>query len=360
MTHIDQLMDPGLLAAMISEGYIRQKRHPIEPFILYSYTEAAQYGGVWNDATRQCRGLITDVGGNIQARPWSKFFNHNQPEAGNLDLDAPVEVTDKADGSLGIGWLDGADQFRIATRGSFQSEQAQWADQYYWNHLRDGWLPEPGLTYLFEIIYPQNRIVLDYGQREDLILLGVVDTETGADLPDWMDVDWPASRAERFSHRTLHEALAAEPRPNAEGLVVRFTDTGQRVKIKQDDYVALHKIVTGLTERSVWEALANDRWDEFVSVVPDEFHPWCESIRARLNAEFTALWTKARTAYIDITDGDPYMDRKTFALEASKHPDLRPYLFMMLDANHAKLDAAIWRAIKPAGDTYMTSIGNAA
>lgn len=360
MTHIDQLMDPGLLATMISEGYIRERHHPSEPLRLLSYTETAQYEGVWNDATRQCRGLIIDHDGIVQARPWPKFFNHNQPEAGDLDLDAPVEVTDKADGSLGIGWVGSDGEFRIATRGSFQSEQAQWAARFYRERFEGAWWPALRTTYLFEIIYPANRIVLDYGQRQDLMLLGVVDTDTGLDRPGWSNSTWPGGRTEQFPHRTLRDALAAEPRPNAEGLVVRFTDTGQRVKIKQDDYVALHKIVTGLTERSVWEALANDRWDQFVSVVPDEFHPWCETTRARLDTEFTALWTRARTAYIGITDGDPYMDRKTFALEAAKYPDLRPYLFMMLDANHAKLDAAIWRAIKPAGDTYMTSIGDAA
>lgn len=33
------------------------------------------------------------------------------------------------------------------------------------------WTPPTGHTVLFEIIYPENRIVVDYGEMEDLVLL---------------------------------------------------------------------------------------------------------------------------------------------------------------------------------------------
>jgi putative RNA ligase len=35
------------------------------------------------------------------------------------------------------------------------------------------------MTVLVEIVYPANRIVLDYGGLDDLILLGAVDIATG-------------------------------------------------------------------------------------------------------------------------------------------------------------------------------------
>jgi putative RNA ligase len=45
-----------------------------------------------------------------------------------------------------------------------------------------------------------------------------------------------------------------------------FTDT--RIKIKQEDYVALHRIITGCTKRRLWECLVvwahNDMPDEFL------------------------------------------------------------------------------------------------
>ena len=37
-------------------------------------------------------------------------------------------------------------------------------------------------TYLFEIIYPSNRIVVDYGSSRRLVLLAAVHTQTGIEL----------------------------------------------------------------------------------------------------------------------------------------------------------------------------------
>lgn len=352
--HINDIINPTLLRDMIDGGYIRTRHHDTLPLTLYSYTEKAQYESVWNDATMQCRGLIVDHHGTIHARPWGKFFNSDQPEAGALDLDATVEVTDKLDGSLGIGWLDPIHGFHIATRGSFHSEQAQWAKRHYSRGFRHLWTPQDGYTYLFEIVYPQNRIVLDYGRREDLVLLGIVDTATGFDVKNWRDFEWPGGVSELFPTVSLRDALAMPPRTNAEGLVVRYVATDHRVKIKQADYVALHKLVTGLTERGVWEALAGNTWQDFISAVPDEFHAWCNQVSDRLSGQYFTIWAGSRTAYLDIVEkvGD---DRKAFAMEAAKHPVLRPYLFMHLDGHHQKLEAAIWKAIRPSGDTYMNS-----
>ena len=38
----------------------------------------------------------------------------------------------------------------------------------------------PGYTYLFELIVLWNRIVVDYGDDEKLIVLGVIETESGS------------------------------------------------------------------------------------------------------------------------------------------------------------------------------------
>ena len=110
------------------------------------------------------------------------------------------------------------------------------------------------LAVLVEIIYPTNRIVIDYGSLDDLVLLGAVDVATDRTFgPDAVD-GWPGPIIERFDHATLADALAAEPRDNREGFVVWFPATDIRIKIKYAEYVRLHRIVTGLNARSVWEA----------------------------------------------------------------------------------------------------------
>jgi RNA ligase len=169
-----------LLPEMLREGYVCVQRHPTVPLYIYNYTSKAQYERVWNEVTLQCRGLILDANGRVVARPFRKFFNLEEVQ----DLPAgPFEVYEKLDGSLGIlYWL--GDEAYLATRGSFASEQSRRANgilQARYRHV----LPrlDRGHTYLFEIIYPENRIVVNYGGREDLVLLAVVDTATGAELP---------------------------------------------------------------------------------------------------------------------------------------------------------------------------------
>ncbi|WP_206305564.1 phosphatase domain-containing protein [Actinacidiphila soli] len=54
-------------------------------------------------------------------------------------------------------------------QGNFISEQPQWAQAVLDGADLSGLDPE--LTYLAEAIYPENRIVVDHGQRKELVLL---------------------------------------------------------------------------------------------------------------------------------------------------------------------------------------------
>jgi RNA ligase len=107
---------------------------------------------------------------------------------------------------------------------------------------------------LFEIVYPENRIVLDYGGRDDLMLLGAVEIATGRSVgPNDSHACGGRGRAPSVRIRDGCRCARRPAAPNAEGLVLHLIDTDERVKIKQEDYVALHRIVTGLNERTVWE-----------------------------------------------------------------------------------------------------------
>jgi hypothetical protein len=158
-------------------------------------------------------------------------------------------VTAKLDGSLGILYRadDGA---RVATRGSFVSVQAQWATAHLRRRydLRD--LPD-GLTLLWEIIYPGNRVVLNYGAQADLYLLGARRISDGADLA----YDAVTALAEQYGFpvvprvpiTTVAELLQlAEGAIGVEGWVVRWP-SGLRVKIKTMEYLALHRLLSNLT-----------------------------------------------------------------------------------------------------------------
>lgn len=363
MTHLHDVVNKDDLARALAERLVNIRESHDGQRIL-NYSDAAMYTpGAWdNPAVRACRGLIVDPDNRVVARPWAKFFNHGQPEAGYLDMDAPVEVTDKMDGSLGIVHLDEAGDVRVATRGSFESDQAIHATA--WIRAQD-WRPKDIAYYtpLVEIIYPGNRIVCDYGDRDELVLLGAVDAYGmyyGPELAGLL-CDWRGPVTKTFDYPTLRDALAAAPRPGAEGLCVRFVEENRIVKIKQADYVALHRIVTGLSERSVWEHMVSGAaLEQMLADLPDELHPWTRGVWDRITSDLGLIHLRAILTHQVIVDhlnaARPW-ERGEYARIAQKHAELRPYLFNLLDGKDPR--PSILRTLKPAGDTRAKTISEA-
>jgi RNA ligase len=349
MVHVSEIFPTDELEKAIEGGYVRVNPHPDAPLAILGYTEKAQFDRYWNDVTLNCRGLIIDLDGFVVARPWKKFFNFGERPL-LFDTDAPVEVTDKKDGSLGILYRNPATgEYAISTRGSFVSDQAIHATEL-WNrkykevgatasHLN-------GTTFLFEIVYPKNRIVLNYGDMDDLILLGAVDNERGyywgprqaAGL-----LDWPGPVTEVFRYRSLNECFGVH-RENAEGLVIR--SGSEMVKLKQADYIELHRIVTNLNERSVWSQLKDGKSArDICEMIPDEWHDWVVDVAEVLYSKYHELENKVLSAYANaIHDLPGGFTRKDFALKATKTP-YAGYLFALLDCK--SISDMLWEAVKP-------------
>lgn len=372
--HLYDIVDRDELRDAVEAKHVREQFHDSEPLAILNYTEACVYENGWNPTTLACRGLIYNTEtGETAARPFAKFFNYGQPGAAEIPLDADVSVTDKVDGSLGIIYRRPSDGFyAVATRGSFASDQALHATEILGDRYPD-FEPAADTTYLVEIVYPENRIVLNYGDQDDLILLGAVDIATGV-------VDEPATARDRggwrgpitktFTYRSLADALAAPPRDNAEGFVVRRTTgrlgagLGDTVKIKQEDYVALHKIVTGLSQRTVWQHLADGQpIEDLILPLPDEFHTWVLEVAHELNRAVDARHTELKLAYHDLIAADPTRYtigatddarevKKRFALLAKDHPDAWA-LFALYDQKDIR--SKLWEQAKP--EAFLTPSG---
>lgn len=312
------------LDAMESQGFVRSRVHPDDDELwILNYTEKAAFDSVWNNVTLNCRGLIVNAFGDIIARPFPKFFNYGQTGCPKIELDTQVVVSDKLDGSLGILYrVFGESQYSIATRGSFVSDQAIHATELLRTKYAN-YVPPKGVTLLFEIIYPENRIVCDYGDMDDLVLLGSVDNNNGdnwdAVAVDW---NWPGPRAESFPYLTFGEALAAPPRPDKEGFVVNAFIDGFRVKIKQEDYINLHRIVTGLNARSVWSAMMEDKVEELIEQIPDEFHDFIRGVESDIELAVWQSFLEAKREFRKIkfamADANE-ATKKDFALRAKNH-----------------------------------------
>ena len=345
MVKLTDLLDEDELAAMIAGGYVSARMHPTEPLIIYNYTAAASYDRVWNRSTLTCRGLIVNVhNGTVAARPLPKFFTWGQPECPTLPLDAVVHVADKQDGSLGILYRT-VDGWAVATRGSFASEQALHATELL-RTKHDRFEPVPGFTYLFEIVYPGNRIVVDYGDTDDLVFLGTVTNRNGHFHPArpgvFAEWNWTGPATDSLGMMSFEQALAMEPRPGAEGLVLYRLDSGEMIKVKQEEYVKLHALITQTSTTTVWERLAaGESVIDFIDGIPDEFSAWVRATAADLTDAKDKWLNEAHAEFDRMPKG---VDRKTFAAAAVTSP-YRAALFRILDGR--PIEDMAWKIVKP-------------
>jgi len=328
------MFNKDLLREMIAEKYVMVKQHPRAELYIYNYTAKTQYEHIWNDCTLQCRGLILNAKGEPVARPFRKFFNLGETENQHIPNE-PFEVYEKMDGSLGIlYWLNG--KAYIATRGSFDSEQAQKANEIlHSSYAHTLSRLDKNLTYLFEIIYPENRIVVDYGKEEKLVLLAIIDTKTGEELP-LKDVGFPVVK--HYDGINNLAELKAHEQDNKEGFVVRFK-SGYRLKVKFEEYVRIHRIVTQVSSVNIWEYLKTGQTlDEILERVPDEFYAWVKATKQQLLADYQKIEQQAKQEF------KTFDTRKETAMyfKTCKYPQV---MFAMLDGKPH--DKFIWKMLRP-------------
>lgn len=348
--------DLSMLPHYHQQGLITSRIHPQGQLMIHNYTQKAIFERAWDEVTINCRGLITDLSGKIVARGFPKFFNLEELSQEQQEAleGVPFTVTNKEDGSLGILYPAPDGHLAVATRGSFTSEQAIKATQLLYEKYPivvgmyeeyDG--TEPYTTLLVEIIYPENRIVLNYGSESKLILLAAINPKTGyeyerAIVEEFGEVaQMPI--VERYDTSDYH-ALRELNQANKEGFVVQFhTDPVQRVKLKYAEYIRLHRLISGLNEQFIWDILASGQIiDPFLEQsISEEHWAWVRSVEARLLNEYNAIKKQAIAQFRVLGT------RKDTALYFSSC-DYPSVMFKMLDQK--PYEPIIWKMIKPSGN----------
>jgi len=253
----------------VEGGWIKRIEDPVGHLEIFNYTKMTQNERHWNEYTMVARGLVLDpLKKRVVAYPFPKFFNYGEPEAPTIYY--PITVTDKMDGSFGVAfWDEYQDMFRIITRGSFQSSAAIWAQTVLPQNMGKHY------TYLFEIVGPQNWVVIKY-ERSELILLSV--NERGDEFTREQICDWATHLGvnvvdeQKFDHIDEVVANAKELPRDKEGFVVRGSH-GHRVKVKGPEYLKLHFFLSRITPKNVWRWMRNGDCKLDPSKIPDEFLP---------------------------------------------------------------------------------------
>ena len=379
-------------------GLLHKQTHPNLDLTIWNYSPKVQYERLWDEITLQCRGLVTNSKGDIVARPFKKFFNYEEHKPEDIPNEDYV-VYEKMDGSLGIlfyyeyelsderryniwfnnNYETGMERFFdpnnlpdydnpyyeptpktkgewiLATRGSFTSTQAIKGKEILDRHDISAWRKDN--TYLFEIIYPENRIVVDYKGEEKLVVLGAIHTETGNEVPDSSLFFLQESGFELvMTYKTwgeTYDLLKEEIQKDREGYVIKFKN-GFRMKIKGDEYVRLHRILTNISNRDIWEYLKDNKpFDELLEKVPDEFNQWVKETVRDLRYGCFQLRERAGKLhdgfrYGKYGDRDPEPTKKEFAEFVMKQQKvLHAIMFAMWNGNNEKVDDIIWKIVKP-------------
>ena len=219
-----------------------------------------------------------------------------------------VEATIKYDGSLGVAFTWNG-EVMVTTRRRMDSEQAMWAKQWINDHCNLTRF-QTGYTYLFEIIYQNNTVIVNY-LFEGLVLLAISD-ESGHELPHdevlynartigffmvtpritapYSEILWYCAGIDLTFQRSMTSSpfvSGALPVHNRrqEGWVVKFRD-GRRQKIVYSWWKEIAQIADLVHPQIVWLLIRHDKIKEILRNVPNHFHVEINRIIRALRRKF--------------------------------------------------------------------------
>lgn len=247
-------VDLNKMNESIKDSHITVEKHPTEDLYIYGYYKhpLSKIKSNWNKYSIMCRGLILNKEGEIIERAFDKFWtfrNHitedlillSENKMVSLPKSKP-KIYEKLDGTMGIlYWVD--DIPYIATQRSFSGLKAVKGSEiiqkkYYEEALK----LNREYSYIFEVMYPETSLVVDYGNVEDLVLIGVIDKKTGKSVEDISDFGFKVKKdlTNQFGEFENLTEIEETNISNLEGVVLEY-DNSLRIKIKFPWYKEVHK-----------------------------------------------------------------------------------------------------------------------
>lgn len=235
----------------------------------------------------ECRSVVIDITNErLVLAPFRKFRNLNECEETSLENVSCriknakcVEFSEKLDGSMqSARWYNG----QVVMSGSMALNPAEsWrlADGYmminsnYEKMLRDF----PLLTFVFEFITQKDAHIVKYTkEQEGLYLIGIRDTVNGSEFSYRQisaiaaDYDIPVPK---LFNKTLTEVISElddKKSSEAEGFVLNID--GFKVKIKYNDYVNMHKVLSAISSINlIIKSIADGNFDDVLAKIPNAY-----------------------------------------------------------------------------------------
>lgn len=278
----------GTMNEYLGRENVTAQYSPCGRLVLFDYNKTAVFSRDWDRLTLTARGIVFEVStGNLIAHGYDKFFNVEEPEVGGIEHlpSGAFRALEKADGSCIISFFYDGEWWYI-TCGSFVSDQAKWAKVYATTHLNMQ-LANTSSTHIFEVIYPENRIVIDYNSTEALVLTGVRDLVSGVEC-DYdqlinIAVTIGTSVVKSFPFNSLTEAMVAREglTINEEGYVLTYSN-GFKVKVKGAEYCKVHRAISNITPLHFYREVDVESMEvnrSFIESIPEEFREDVDNLK---------------------------------------------------------------------------------
>lgn len=246
-----------------------------------------------NSMVQECRGVIFEKEASGQyslvCYPMGKFFNYGEINAYQPDV-SKLTFMEKVDGSIiKFYWNDGG--WKIATNGTIDARTAD--SRVVGTNFYDLVMEIIGdevafrkftmcmsisFTYMFELIHPKARVVVDYGEKKELVYLGCrnIFTEYEFSANDGNNVfeEFPFVRVPKTFPITLEnldtlQSIADEYNESGvafEGFVCTEHRNGLvtgRVKIKSPRYLTYHRLTGGSVYNAMMRIVLDNEVEEF-------------------------------------------------------------------------------------------------
>lgn len=339
--------DLDIIDKYINDGLLICQSHPTLPLKIYNYSRNCQFEKKWDDITLAMRGTVLDTEGNLIAKSYDKFFNI---EEFKTIPNESFDIYEKLDGSLGI-LFNYNGEWVFASKGSFTSEHAIKGYEIFKEKYPDIKLID-SITYIFEIIYKENRIVVSY-PNDDVILTGAWYRTIERELNIYTTIFDGFNRVKKYDGINDIKSLKSLIGDDQEGFVIQFHQSGVRAKIKGNEYVRLHRIFTNFSNLEIWEYLKNKgNFNDFLDRTPDEFDEWVNNVKNSLLKEYYFIEERAITLFEDFKHNRPGYDfesvggKKEYSFWVKNQPkSLQPILFSM--GNNKDYSERIWDMVRP-------------
>jgi RNA ligase len=371
---LHELINVKELEELIEEGYVSDRKHPSLPLRILNYTPKAVEIKEWRDTLSYCRGLVYEItSGELCAIPFKKFWNHgDERHIKSLPAGVP-RIFEKADGSyLNLFFYKGLPV--VSTRGSFESDQAKWAQKWVDANLKldNITYSDQKFNFIYEVIVPEDRKVVSY-DFSGLIFLGYTRLLDGAEFEPYKQFTWFSEDLVRTAKEHAYEdleKLQAQDLPNEEGYVAVWYNSNApafRVKLKFETYKLLHRMYFQTTAEVIWEMLKNGSSrldiDQHLKGADSSLINWAMAVAFNIlvkrgdsehKSKEEFKYAIGQTNMLCDLEAPEKERRKAFAMYATKaeNPQL---LFLLYDASFEKYEEALWKIAKPENSRFRDS-----